>query len=52
MKAKSINAYIKKVGDKQRQFVVIKLDNGETLYVNTGLLVYAINHAKEVKNKQ
>lgn len=53
MKVKSINAYIKKLeGDKQHEFVVIKLDNGETVYVNTGLVVYAIKNAKEVKDKK
>lgn len=51
MKVKSINAYIKKEGDKQHEFVAIKLDNGETVFVNTGLVVYAIKNAKEVKQK-
>ena len=51
MKVKSINAYIRKEGDKQHEFVAIKLDNGETVFVNTGLVVYAIKNAKEVKQK-
>ncbi len=51
MKVKSINAYVKKVGDKQHEFVAIQLDNGETVYVNTGLVVYAIKNAKVVKEK-
>ena len=53
MKVKSINAYIKKMeGDKQHEFVAIQLDNGETVFVNTGLVVYAIKNAKEVKDKK
>ena len=52
MKAKSINAYIKTVNGKQHEFVAIQLDNGETVFVNTGLLVYAIKNAKPVKEKK
>lgn len=51
MKVKSINAYIRKEGNKQHEFVAIQLDNGETVFVNTGLVVYAIKNAKEVKQK-
>ena len=51
LKVKSVNAYIKKEGEKQREFVVVELDNGETVYINTGLVVYAIKNAKEVKAK-
>ena len=53
MKVKSINAYVKNVKDgKTHEFLAIKLDNGETVYVNTGLVVYAIKNAKQVKEKK
>ena len=34
LKVKSVNAYIKKEGEKQREFVVVKLDNGEGNDIN------------------
>lgn len=53
MKVKSVNAYIKKLdGDKQHEFIAIALDNGETVFVNTGLMVHAIKNAKVVKEKK
>lgn len=52
MKVKSVNAFIKKLANgKEHQFIAITLDNGETVFVNTGLVVYAVNNAKEVKPK-
>lgn len=52
MKVKSINAYISKKNGKDHEFVAIQLDNGETVFINTGLIVYAIKNAKEVKEKK
>ena len=53
MKVVSVNAYVKKLSNgKEHQFIAITLDNNETVYVNTGLIVYAVNNAKEVKNKK
>lgn len=53
MKVKSVNAFIKKLENgKEHQFIAITLDNGETVFVNTGLVVYAVNNAKEVKEKK
>lgn len=53
MKVKSVNAFIKKLANgKEHQFIAIALDNGETVFVNTGLVVYAVNNAKEVKEKK
>ena len=53
MKVVSVNAYVKKLSNgKEHQFVAITLDNKETVYVNTGLIVYAVNNAKEVKQKK
>lgn len=53
MKVVSVNAYVKKLANgKEHQFVAITLDTKETVYVNTGLVVYAINNAKEVKDKK
>lgn len=53
MKVVSVNAYVKKLSNgKEHQFIAITLDNKETVYVNTGLIVYAVNNAKEVKNKK
>ena len=52
MKVKSINAYVKTIKEgKTHEFIAIQLDNGETVYVNTGLVVYAIKNAKQVKEK-
>ena len=53
MKVKSINAYVKNLKEgKTHEFIAIQLDNGETVYVNTGLVVYAIKNAKLVKDKK
>ena len=53
MKVKSVNAFIKKLANgKEHQFIASTLDNGETVFVNTGLVVYAVNNAKEVKEKK
>ncbi len=53
MKVKSINAYVKTIKEgKTHEFIAIQLDNGETVYVNTGLVVYAIKNAKAVKDKK
>ena len=53
MKVVSVNAYVKKLSNgKEHQFIAITLDNKETVYVNTGLIVYAVNNAKEVKQKK
>lgn len=53
MKVKSINAYVKNVKDgKTHEFIAIQLDNGETVFVNTGLMVYAIKNPKQVKEKE
>ena len=53
MKVVSVNAYVKKLSNgKEHQFIAITLDNKETVYVNTGLIVYAVNNAKEVKSKK
>ena len=53
MNVVSVNAYVKKLENgKEHQFVAITLDNKETVYVNTGLIVYAVNNAKEVKQKK
>ena len=48
MKAVSVNAYIKKNGNK---LVVIKTDTKETLFINEGLLAYACQNAKPMKDK-
>ena len=48
MKVKSINAYIQKNG---RKIACIKLDNGEVIFINEGLVAYAFQHAKPVKDK-
>lgn len=47
-KIKSINAYIKKTGTK---IIVIKLDNGDVLFTNEGLVAYACQNAKPIKEK-
>lgn len=47
-KIKSINAYIKKTGTK---LIVIKLDNGDVLFTNEGLVAYACQNAKPIKEK-
>lgn len=47
MKVKSVNAYIK----NNRKFAVIVLENGERCFINEGLLAYAFQNAKEVKEK-
>ena len=53
LKVKSINAYVKNLKEgKTHEFIAIQLDNGETVYVNTGLVVYAIKNAKLVKEKK
>ena len=53
MKVVSVNAYVKKLSNgKEHQFVAITLDNKETVFVNTGLVVYAVNNAKEIKDKK
>lgn len=53
MKVVSVNAYVKKLENgKEHQFVAITLDNKETVFVNTGLIAYAVNHAKEIKDKK
>ena len=53
MKVVSVNAYVKKLDNgKEHQFVAITLDNKETVFVNTGLVVYAVNNAKEIKDKK
>ena len=53
MKVVSVNAYVKKLSNgKEHQFIAITLDNKETVFVNTGLLVYAVNNAKEIKDKK
>lgn len=48
LKVKSVNAYIK----NNKTFVCIKLENGETVFVNEGLLAYACHHAKPVKESK
>lgn len=53
MKVVSVNAYVKKLANgKEHQFVAITLDNKQTVFVNTGLIVYAVNNAKEIKDKK
>lgn len=53
MKVVSVNAYVKKLSNgKEHQFIAITLDNKETVFVNTGLVVYAVNNAKEIKDKK
>lgn len=49
MKVKSINAYIKKNGNK---FACIKLENGEVIFINEGLVAYAFQHAQPIKDKK
>ena len=48
VKTKSVNAYVDKNGHK---FVVIVLENGNKTFINEGLLTYACQNAKTVKNK-
>ena len=48
MKAVSVNAYIKKNGNK---LVVIKTDTNETLFINEGLLAHACQNGKPMKDK-
>ena len=53
MKVVSVNAYVKKLSNgKEHQFIAITLDNKQTVFVNTGLVVYAVNNAKQVKEKE
>ena len=53
MKVVSVNAYVKKLSNgKEHQFIAITLDNKQTVFVNTGLVVYAVNNAKEIKEKK
>lgn len=53
MKVVSVNAYVKKLSNgKEHQFIAITLDNKQTVFVNTGLMVYAVNNAKEIKDKK
>lgn len=53
MKVVSVNAYVKKLSNgKEHQFIAITLDNKQTVFVNTGLVVYAVNNAKEIKDKK
>ena len=48
IKTKSVNAYVDKYGHK---FVVILLENGNKTFINEGLLAYACQNAKQVKEK-
>lgn len=48
LKVKSVNAYIKENGKK---LVVIELDNKDKIFLNEGLLAYACQNAKQVKQK-
>lgn len=53
MKVVSVNAYVKKLSNgKEHQFIAITLDNKQTVFINTGLVVYAVNNAKEIKDKK
>lgn len=53
MKVVSVNAYVKKLANgKEHQFIAITLDNKQTVFVNTGLVAYAVNHAKEITEKK
>ena len=47
-KTKSVNAYVDKNGHK---FVVVMLENGNKTFINEGLLAYACQNAKQVKEK-
>ena len=48
LKVKSVNAYIKENGKK---LVVIEFDNKQKAFINEGLLAYACQNAKQVKQK-
>lgn len=49
IKTKSVNAYEDKNGHK---FVVILLEDGTKTFINEGLLAYACQHSKAVKDKE
>ena len=47
LKVKGVNAYVK----DGRKFVVITNENNDKVFINEGLLAYAFQNAKEVKQK-
>lgn len=46
-KVKNVNAYEK----NGKEFLAIKLENGDTVFVNKGLISYAFEHKHAVKAK-
>ena len=53
MKVKSVNAFIKKLANgKEHQFIAIALDNGETVFVNTGLVVTQLITLRKLKKRR
>lgn len=45
LKVKSVNCYVK---EGKKPFICIVVDNGDTIYVNTGLVAYAVKNAKRI----
>ena len=45
LKVKSVNCYVK---EGKKPFICIVLETGDTIYVNTGLITYAVKNAKYI----
>ena len=48
LKVKRINAYRK----NGKEFLAVKTEGGDTLFLNKGLISYAFQHVTEVKAKE
>lgn len=48
MKFTHLNAY---KDAKGREYIVVELDNGEKVFINKAIIMYAFDHVRDVKPK-